>query len=146
MTQLATYRFQLNKSGFVTNEWVADPESKTPFDAVLEPQFWAHVSAKLRPYDEVIVRAEDGSYYARLLVQDAGRLFAKVAVLEKYDLAAVEVGGADAIPSGYEIKHAGPHAKWRVVRLSDRAPVKDKFETKGQAQQWLTEHLKGLAA
>lgn len=146
MTQLAHNRFQLNKSGFVTNEWVADPESKTPFDAVLEPQYWAHVSAKMRPYDEVIVRAEDGSYYARLLVQDAGRLFAKVAVIEKYDLTAVEVGGLDAVPSGHEIKFAGPHAKWRVVRLSDRAPLKDKFETKGQAQQWLVEHLKGLAA
>jgi hypothetical protein len=146
VTQLATNRFQLNKAGYVTNEWIADPEARTPFEAVLEPHFWAHVSAKLRPTDEIIVRAEDGSYYARLLVQDAARLEAKVAVLEKYDLTAVEVVGADAAPSGYEVKHAGPHAKWRVVRLSDRAPIKDKFETKGQAQQWLVEHLKGLAA
>lgn len=144
MTQLAVSRCK--QAEYERRVWDVVPEANTPFEALIEPQYWAHVSAKMRPWDHIEVRSEDGSYFAELLVQDAGRLFAKVAVLRKHDLRAIDVGEADAVSTGHEIKHAGPYAKWRVIRLADKSMLKDKFETKGAAQSWLAEHLKGLAA
>ena len=39
---------------------------------ILHPDFWGHIAAKLRPYDEIKVRCDDGTFYAQLLVL-AGR-------------------------------------------------------------------------
>jgi hypothetical protein len=41
---------------------------------------------------------------------------------------------------------SGPHTKYRVLRLSDKAVVKDGFATKEEAALWLTEHKKAIAA
>lgn len=138
MTQLQPNRF--TAAEFVRNVYRIVPEHGTPFEALLESSYWAHVAAKLRPLDEIVVHAEDGSYYGRLLVRDAGRLYAKVFKLEHYELDEVEVQqGGPPMPEGYGIKWRGPQLKWCVLRGKD--VLKDSME-KAVAQAWLTEHLK----
>jgi len=92
----------------------------------------------LKPCAEIIVHAEDGSYYGRLLVRDAGRLYAKVAKLEYIELDAVEVQEG-SMPPGYSVKFRGPIQKWCVLRGTD--VLKDGL-SKDMANQWLREHLR----
>jgi hypothetical protein len=89
------------------------------------------------------VDAEDGSYFLELRVEDAGRLFAKVAVLRRVDLQSTE---QTEQPSDYKIGWAGPHAKWRIVRAVDKGLVKDGLETRQAAETYLTSHKKAMAA
>lgn len=141
MTQLATNRIQLAEH--MRNIWYVTPEPNTPLDALLEPKYWAHVSAKFRPRDRIEVDAEDGSYFAELIVADAGRLFAKVNLLRKYELTPVEM---KEISPDFEVRWAGPHAKWRVVRKSDRGLIKEGFENRQEAEMYLQSHVRAMAA
>lgn len=141
MTQLQTNRFKLTEHE--NNDWTVYPEHGTPFEAVLEAGFWAHVSAKMRPYDEIRVIAEDGSYYGRLIVQDAGKLYAKVAKLEYIELNKVDVQQAGPILQGHEVKWRGPVDKWCVMRGKDALK---KGMTKEEAYSWLGQYSKTIAA
>lgn len=141
MTQLATDRIQLAQH--MRNVWYVTPEFGTPIEALLEPQFWAHVSAKMKPRDRIEVDAEDGSYFVELRVEDAGRLFAKVVVLRQCDFTVVE---AQEQAPEYKVMWAGPHAKWRIVRAVDKGLVKDGLETRQAAEQYLVSHAKAMAA
>lgn len=120
------------------------PEHGTPFDALLDPAYWAHVSMKFRPCDLIEVHAEDGSYYARLLVRDAGKLYAKVAKLEYVELDKVEVlQAAGKILDGHEVKWRGPLHKWCVVRGAD--VLKDGM-SKAEAEDFLRSYSRTVAA
>lgn len=142
MTQLATDRIQLAQH--VRNEWHVTPEYGTPVEALLEPQYWAHISSKLRPRDRIEVDAEDGSYYVELKVVDAGRLYAKVVVLRRCDFT-IDAETEEQAPD-YKIMWAGPHAKWRIVRTKDKGLVKDGLETRQAAELYLASHEKAMAA
>lgn len=142
MTQLATNR--IKQAEYVRNIWHVTPEQDVPFDTLLDPKYWAHVSAQFKPCDRIEVNAEDGSYFAELIILDAGRLFAKVQVLRKVELKAVVVSGA--ISDEYEVKWAGPSAKWRVLRKADNAPLKEGFTDRAGAEGWLVEHQRAVAA
>lgn len=141
MTQLQPIRLKFAEHE--RNQWFVVPEHGTPFEALLDPAYWAHVSAKFKPCDEITVNAEDGSYYARLLVQDAGRLYAKVAELQYTELNAVDVMQGGPGLQGHEIKWRGPILKWCVLRGKD--VLKDGL-TKEAALSWLAQYGKTLAA
>lgn len=123
--------------------WSIVPEHGTEFDEILKPSYWAHVAKQLRITDRIEVHAEDGCYFAELIVRDAGNLFASVGVLRKIDLDTVKSGNAEA---GYDVAWKGPHRKFAVIRLSDDAIVKDGFDAKPAALAWLAGNLKSLAA
>lgn len=142
MTQLATDRIQFAQH--MRNVWYVTPEFGTPVEALLDPQYWAHVSAKFKPRDRIEVDAEDGSYFVELRVEDAGRLFAKVVVLRRCDFVA-SVEKEEQTPE-YKIMWAGPHAKWRIVRSTDKGLVKDGLETRSAAELYLASHVKAMAA
>lgn len=147
MTQLAPSNFK--QAEFMRNVWCAVPEKDTPFDALLDPQYWAHVSALIKRGDRIEILAIDSSYFAELLVLDAGRLFAKVKVLRHILLEQVvtaeQVETQSPIPEGYDVKWAD-RAKWRVTRKVDKATLHDGCETRADALVWLDEHLRKLAA
>lgn len=143
MTQLATDRIQFAQH--MRNVWYVTPEHGTPVEALLDPGFWAHVSAKMKPRDRIEVDAEDGSYFVELRVEDAGRLYAKVVVLRRVDLLPADAV-ATAETAEYKIMWAGPHAKWRIIRTKDKGLVKDGIETRQAAELYLTSHAKAMAA
>lgn len=117
------------------------PTAGTPFDALLQPSYWANVAERLRPFDRIEVLAEDGSYFAILLVRAASRLSAKVAVLEKYDLDAVDDTSAE---SAFFVAWRGPHQKHAVIRAADKLAVQTGFDTKEAAMTWLANNLRSL--
>lgn len=130
MTQLQTGRFKLAEH--MRNVFHVVPEAGTPFEALLEQGYWAHISVNLKPGSKIEVHAEDGTYYAELLVRDAGRLYAKVMPIIHVAFDEVTVSQGDFEAAGYSVKFQGPHLQWCVLRGTDR--LKDKM-TKQEAYE-----------
>lgn len=118
------------------------PSPEVAFDALLAPDYWSHVAFQLRPGYRIEVFAEDGSYWAMLIVRAAGKVDAVVAVLDHKTL----VAEADKTPDGYDIKWRGPKAKFGILRRSDSALVQDGFALREDAENWLTSNLMSRAA
>lgn len=134
---------RFSEANYKRNVWnVILPENES-MDGVLEPLYWAHVARMLRPMDRIEVFKEDGTEWCELLVIFVDRVAAKVVMLNHVDLAPQAPASVDP---EYGIKWAGPHAKFRVVRLSDKHVVQDKLETAQHAAEWLIGYVKALAA
>lgn len=127
---------------FKRNQYILDAgEGVKPAD-ITEPGYWAHLGERLRAWDEVQVRANDGLWYARVLVLEAGRNWAKVHIerVEYLTTAEVAITQADAM-SPYEVKWRGPHSQWSVIRKADSAVVHEGSPTIDGAVQWLKGRL-----
>lgn len=137
MTQLAPNRMHLAEHR--RNVFTVVPEHGTSHEELLKDGYWAHVSAKLKPGDRIEALAEDGAYFAEFIVQDAGRLYAKVALLRHVPLDAVEVKEGGLVAAGYDVKWKGPQRRWCVLRGQDI--LKDGMD-KGSAVSWAQNHAK----
>lgn len=133
----------------VRNVWVARVERAVEFKEVIYPGFWAHHSSKFSPWDRIEARAEDGTWFAELLVLDCSRTWAKVHVLSHVKLttedasqtmAAMQAAYQEALKD-YEIKHRGPRG-WSVVRTADGSVMQDVLGTKDAAAAWLASFAK----
>jgi hypothetical protein len=113
-------------------------EAGHTIDDVLKPEYFAHVAAKFKPYDEISVRTDDGTWYAKLLVTEVGRSWLRTFLLEDYKLTTSDVAQSQA--NAVEVIWRGPHLKHSVVRKSDRGVLKDGFATKGEAAAWAAEN------
>ncbi len=123
---------------------VTAPEGAT-IDDVLKPEFWAIAGRQLKVGDEITVRADDETFYAKVLVRQCGNTWAKVHLLHLTDLKPQDVKiSGDTLP--YTAEWAGGHTKFRIRRASDNAIVSQGHATKAEANTWITEHMKTLAA
>ena len=125
-------------------QWHVIMPEGTPFDACLDPGYWAHIASKLKPGAEITVIDDRMSFYARLIVRDAGRVWAKVSVLEYKELEEAVAGA----PDGYEVsvEYAGPHDKHRVYREQDgkKVVLSRHHETKEAALKWAEDHKRTI--
>lgn len=137
MTQLTPRKFK--QSASVRNLWHAEPEFETPADALLKPDYWAHVSSMLRCGDIIVALAEEKTWWMEMLVLDAGKLFAKVIELRRINITQAQMLNVP-VPGGFEIKFRGPR-KWSVLRGKD-VLVEDK--EKPEAEGWLRDHIAAL--
>ncbi len=53
-----------------------------------------------------------------------------------------EAAALTVVPDEYKVGWAGPHAKWRVTRLSDGEAMMDGLEDKAAAQRWIVDRQK----
>lgn len=113
----------------------------------LAPGFWAHVARDFAEFAELTVYNEDWSWRAKFVVCEAGPNWAKVQPLDaqRFDKRP-HTDAASLVLPGYSIEFKGSFAKWRVVRDADKAVIRDKFPTKADAEAWLVEYSKSLAA
>lgn len=118
------------------------PVGTAPSDP-LNPGYWAHVAKRLRPWDEIVVIPEDGSWRAVYFVRAVGRAEAAVAMIECREFGTgAEISKTD-IP--YYVKWGGPSVKHRVHRKDTNDVVKDGFQTAEQAQLWISNHIRATA-
>lgn len=119
----------------VRNQWVVNAEEGTTIQDVMDPGYWSHVAALLRPYDHIEVRLETGEWVAEVLVMSQGLNWAKVHILHKHELAA----SMEAPPASqrHEVKWRGPQHKWCVVRLADKQVLDAGRESAEAAHEWL---------
>lgn len=143
MNPLPVRRFQPGEYARVI--YYAVPEAGTPISDLKKPEYWAHVADKLKASDRIEVEAEDGSYFLELLVRDVGRTWAKVDVLREKELDNVNMELSEDLKE-YDVMHKGKIDKWCVIRLSDKSKVFEGGNSKQDAVNWLTDHLKALAA
>lgn len=149
--QLSGDRFKLAEHE--RNVWSITVEEGITRAQIIDPAFLAHVGAKLRPYDQIEVRCDDGTMYARLMVLQADRTWARVHVMEWHDLTTRDVALSQSeAPTpqvdrqqGYEVAWKGPHKKWCVIRKLDSQYVREEEETKANAAKWLEDWLKVTA-
>ena len=133
-------RFQ--NAEFKRNQFVLDASEGARPEDVKDPAFWAHIGERLTPWAEIMVRANDGLWYARVIVMESGRNFARVHVENVHYLTTADVAMTknDAF-SPYEVVYRGPHNQWSVIRKSDRAVVHEGSQTEGAAHAWVRGRL-----
>ncbi len=118
--------------------WFHTVNPETDLKEVLAPEFWAHVAAHLNPHDRIVVDWEDASRTVTLFVRATTRQAAAVAVQSDLQLddATSIATSADNLEDVYAVKWGGPSAKYRVIRVSDDAVLKQNFPDKISAWNW----------
>jgi hypothetical protein len=102
----------------------------------LEGPFWAHVAAKFTVGDKLELFAEDGTWYAELIVLVSSQVHAKVGVLTFKEFSAQKVKAKDTDPL-FAIEWKGPNRKFAISRISDKAVIKEGFSDREGADDWL---------
>jgi hypothetical protein len=124
------------------------PELGTTIKEVLDPTYWRHVAGKLRPRCRIEVLAEDLSYYAELLVLSCDKTWANVALLSHVVLIAEEAKKSDKKegeddPFSTELHYVDyvqGASKGRVILKEGNKVVKDGFNSKKLAAEWMRAH------
>ena len=143
--QPAVHPNRLKGAEYAFNTWRLVVPSETTIEDLKRGAFYAHIAQQLKHGDLIQVMPDNRSYFVELLVIDSGAQFAKVTVIREVKLEALQAATSAAFP-GYTVEYAGDHERWRVIRDSDRKPLKSNQATQADAFTWLTNHLKALAA
>lgn len=137
---------QIQPNRIRNGEFIRVIYAATAFDGtlpedLLKVDYWAHYSANFKPWDRVEVVANDGTWWAELVVLESGRNWTKMHLMRKINLTTTDVAQS-GVPQliEYQVKHRGPHSKWSVLRLSDGQVVHEGEEQKGGAETWLKNH------
>lgn len=136
---------RIQEAQFGRTEWLITLEPGVRYETILVPTYWTHVAKKLKPWDKIVVRTEDSSFYAELLVMYAGKFDARVKEIVHLDLGGIQQEVTpDLVLRDHLIKYGGPRAKWRVIRREDGVVIRDGFNQQHDAKSWLDIHLKRL--
>lgn len=141
MTQLQPMRFA--PAEYKRTLYCVMPEADTPLEAVLDPSYWAHVSAQLRTGDRIEVMPEDRAYFAELIVMSVGKLQAFCAPLFARDLAPAIPAKLLELPDGYSVRWQGQTLQWSVIKTIGNNPerVLEGAATKLEAVKWAHRHF-----
>jgi hypothetical protein len=136
----------MKEQEFQRTVWVATALENTEPQDMLKPEYWAHVSAQLKPWDRIEVRANDGAWLAELLVLETARNWARVHILNAYKLTTGDVSLTQSEIKGryseFRIEHMGPHDKWCIIRRSDNQKLHEGGESQDAAMRWLDDRIK----
>lgn len=119
--------------------WVAAVDVGVTPAEMLEPSFWSHVSSKLKPWDHVEVRQDDGSYWAELLVLACDRMWAKMHLLREAKLSTPDVSLSQA-DARLRVEWKGPRLKHCVIRVKDGEIMTSEIQSRADAEAWVREH------
>jgi len=120
------------------------PPKEHTIEDLKKPEYWAAVAGKLRPWNHIEVYAEDGTWYAELLVLAVERAHAVVHVLRHVQLRTSDVVFTELAGSAkYEVRHT-PSLRWHIIRKTDGHIVKDGMALRDDALFALQEHLKAV--
>ncbi|MFW0758931.1 hypothetical protein ACN1C3_30175 [Pseudomonas sp. H11T01] len=89
---------------------------------LVQSGLWSVVADQLRSFDRILCIAEDRSYYAELLILDAGKGHCSVQLLSYHTLPVLLVSEA-GLPPGFSIDYSGPvhngSGGYQVLRHAD---------------------------
>lgn len=135
---------------------VATIPSGVKLEDILQPEYWANVSNKLVAHKTHIkANWEDGTRLVVLRVVGVSLNSAKVRVMHDYSFEAPAStltvqgtggsgGGANSLRErDFEVEWKGPSHKFSVIRQTDKAYVKDQFDSKEEANEWLKKYVAG---
>ena len=148
MKKLHASRF--HSADAAVNTWVVKPELGVTVEDMEASIYWANIARMLKPWDRIEAHAADGSWMAHFVVRDAGPMYAKVTLISKIDLDSLQPM-PDIVPMPETSEFSpptwrGPHSKWCILRLADKAVVKEGCASRDEAKLWLTRHVAKAAA
>ena len=127
---------RVTQAEYSRNLWVATAVFGTTIQDVRDEAYFAHVASKLKPYDRIEVRTDDGSWFAELLVTETGRNWARTYLLSLHKLTTSDIARTMSIPT-LEVVWKGPHLLFCVIRKSDKEILQDKCTSEAQAYAWI---------
>lgn len=123
----------------VNNQWrVILPRGVTR-ETLTASALWSVCSQDMTPGDLYFVQDEARSFFAILLVLDAGRGYANMHEVLYTPLPALVVAGG-GLPPNFEIRHEGLEKGYCVIRLSDGVVYGTNFTSYEDARQYLLDH------
>lgn len=129
---------------YATRQWGLFVPPDVGMDQLLLPEFWAHVAVRqLKPFDDVRVSCEDGSWTALLFAREVERAAARMGVIwyKNFDEADCAPKLTPAEREEYEVKYRGPQIKHVVIRKSDKQEMIRNI-TKRAAEDYIRERMK----
>lgn len=133
---------RFHEAGYARNQWVVNAELGATREDFLNPAYWANFAVKLRPYDLVEIRKEDGTYWGMYVVLGADRTYATLHPVVEANLSTRDVSQTKAARYIYQWK--GPQKQHCIIRTSDGEIVHEGAQTKPDAMRWLQENEKVL--
>lgn len=109
-------------------------------EELMEPDFYAEIAAKLKPFYKIEIRGLDNSFYAEVLVIQADKEAVKVKLEKYYDFSVGDEKKDETKESGYIVSHKGAN-KWCVIRNSDSKAIIKGLDTEQDAYSELKEYL-----
>lgn len=129
----------LQEGEFRRTVYVALVAKGVSLQDALEPKFWAHTAPKLKPYDKIELRAEDGTWYAEVIVMDSSRTWARVKPLVgPVFFTTGDVSESQAAATDFEVIHRGPK-KWSVIDKKNRKVYFEGGALRDDAERWVKE-------
>lgn len=110
-------------AGMVHSDWYATPEPGTPFERLLEPDYWALHAKKLRRLARVHVVDEAEGYVAELIVREQGSYHTSMSVLRKIQLPKLNASDGESLPTGYSVAFLGAEKLWAAQRTNQDGKV-----------------------
>lgn len=131
------------KAHYVTEHSVFVALDVTP-EHVLHPTFWANVAGKLQLGDEITICSEDMAWRMTVMVRGKTSVEAFVSQLSFHAFDAPAAVTSAAVP--YESAWRGPQRRFGVIRKDTGEMIKDGFQTRDMADQYIRNALKAQAA
>lgn len=133
--QASVARLQFASAAFRHHDYVT--EFGTSFEDLLNPSYWANIASRLSAWDQITVRAEEGTFYAELIVTEVTQLSARVVAKpgSPFTVMVAEPGVDASVPAGHGVKWLGEHKKWGALRGD--VCIKDGFTNQALAVTWL---------
>lgn len=111
-----------------------------PVERLLDPDYYAHTVGKFKPGFLIEALAQDGTYFANLLVRKVEKTGLHCTLLQVFDLSPKVKPKGKGQTTDYKIAFGGAH-KWRVIRLSDNEVMHHGEPSEGDARVWLDDFL-----
>jgi hypothetical protein len=126
----------------------------TTVEELLNPETWAHVASKFTQGDEIVVVPQGMPFRAHLIVVDAGKVEAKVRLIDVTPLNAAPAVEPVEIAQNNSLEPDGPmFVKWNpgskkyaIHRSTDKEKVHDGFAIKAESEAWAAQHALAMAA
>lgn len=122
--------------------WIIEAEQGVTVAVLEDESYWANMASKMKPWDTLEVRTDDGALWVEGLVLSCGRNYAKIHILRAVKLQTTDVEQSQVSQRNTALtfvwKHRGPR-KHSIVR-SDGQIMHEGADTKDQAVQWATDN------
>lgn len=134
------------QSAALTVDYIHYVDVNLPYEALLRPDYWAHVVHKFMIGNRIRVLPRDHSWFAELLIRDVGSNWAKVgAIVPRVNFEALVPETNLVNVTGFHVEWQSPSTKYCVFRESDNAVVAKGFKTKPEAEAAMVMHASQVA-
>lgn len=127
---------KIKPAAYVRNIHVATPAAGTKLEDVLKPEYWVHVAKQFHVSDRIEVIPEDHSFYAELYVASVSSAGLKVVKFVHHDFD-IEALFSEPEDVSMYVVWRGATAKHCVLRKSDKHVLKEGFNSKAEANEWI---------